>query len=284
MQGQLPSFMLNNNRISNGNMAKGAIPWVVALWIPMGDGKTMCTGTILDSLTILTARHCIIGHPKIKGKLSKYYVKAGSPYSEGGIMVSVKRIILLNDELWTNEKQTKYGDSSNRDMAILKLNHPLPLSQDIMPLCLPDETFKYYYGTHCFIAGWGITGTETRSLSWSKTQILPSAVHGLCTLEDNIFCTMSTTPPYGSTCSGDSGSSLVCMQGKVPVLAGVLNGGTGCGKEHSFKIWTKTVPYFDWINHYMVSYKQISGKYFPRYIYTVLTFILLKPTGTSKCS
>ena len=56
---KIPKFMNDeSSRIYHGNTAPSPIPWQVQMEV---NGGFSCGGTILDSKTILTASHCILG-------------------------------------------------------------------------------------------------------------------------------------------------------------------------------------------------------------------------------
>ena len=63
----MPSFMKNADRIVGGQGAPSPIPWQVYK-------EAGCGGTILDSKTILSARHCpfSIGEKIRAGSLNRY--------------------------------------------------------------------------------------------------------------------------------------------------------------------------------------------------------------------
>ena len=65
----IPTFMKSINRIIGGEDAPSPIPWQVSI-------KYGCSGTILDSTTVLSAAHCpfFVGEP----------IRAGSVKLDGG--------------------------------------------------------------------------------------------------------------------------------------------------------------------------------------------------------
>ena len=69
-----------------------------------------------------------------------------------------------------------------------------------------------------------------------------------------MVCASPHDSPFTTACSGDSGSSLICMQDSKPVFAGVLNSGVDkqCGTPNSIEIYTKSEPYLEWIKQNMV--------------------------------
>ena len=54
----MPDFMKNSFRVVGGEPAPSMIPWQVAI---LYGGMQFCGGTILDSCTVLSAKHCEIG-------------------------------------------------------------------------------------------------------------------------------------------------------------------------------------------------------------------------------
>ena len=54
----MPDFMKNSFRVVGGEPAPSMISWQVAI---LYGGMQFCGGTILDSCTVLSAKHCEIG-------------------------------------------------------------------------------------------------------------------------------------------------------------------------------------------------------------------------------
>ena len=96
-------------------------------------------------------------------------------------------------------------------------------------------------------------------LRWGKNRIfdglLCHLIHSNNT-NPNMVCSSPHDSIHSSVCSGDSGSSLICMQDSKPVVAGVASQATvkQCGTRNSLAIFTKVMPYLSWIKQCMVSF------------------------------
>jgi len=83
----LPSFMLNADRIVGGQDATSEIPWQVSVRAGMNtnlQGGHWCGGTILDAKTILSAAHCFFAGPNL-GNSGKEFVNVLNPFIKAGI-------------------------------------------------------------------------------------------------------------------------------------------------------------------------------------------------------
>ena len=157
----LPDFMTGKLRIVAGHIAPKPIPWIVSLWTPdYPEQHSFCTGTILDKLTILTAKHCIKEHPKRNGTLRRIMIRAGSTKIQAGTNILVKRVIFADGSMWDESIDT----STETDLAVLKLTTPLSFDEKIKPLCLPSRKINFEYGLECFIGGWGISDCKFQTV------------------------------------------------------------------------------------------------------------------------
>ena len=74
----MPLFMKNSFRVVGGEAAPSMIPWQVAI---LYGSQPFCGGTILDSCTVLSAKHCGIGDLGLENII----IRAGSlKVQEGG--------------------------------------------------------------------------------------------------------------------------------------------------------------------------------------------------------
>ena len=83
----LPSFMLNADRIVGGQDATSEIPWQVSVRAGINtnlQGGHWCGGTILDAKTILSAAHCFFAGPNL-GNSGKEFVNVLNPFIKAGI-------------------------------------------------------------------------------------------------------------------------------------------------------------------------------------------------------
>ena len=111
------------------------------------------------------------------------------------------------------------------------------------------------YLTYIFL----VPNKSTKVLRWGKNRIfdglLCHLIHSNNT-NPNMVCSSPHDSIHSSVCSGDSGSSLVCMQDSKPVVAGVASQATvkQCGTRNSLAIFTKVMPYLSWIKQCMVRF------------------------------
>ena len=76
----------------------------------------------------------------------------------------------------------------------------------------------------------------------------------------------SSTPAFTTACMGDSGSSLVCMQGSMPIVAGVasfvqfVEKKGKCGNPNQRDFWVNTMSFLPWIKQAMVGFCKTTYK------------------------
>ena len=91
----LPSFMLDADRIVGGQEASSEIPWQVSVrtgsdvyhtdgFLIAYSGSHWCGGTILDAKTILSAAHCFFAGPNL-GNSGKEFVNILKPSIKVGL-------------------------------------------------------------------------------------------------------------------------------------------------------------------------------------------------------
>lgn len=81
---------------------------------------------------------------------TEYRVRLGAlhlgPASPRVLSVPVRRVLLPPD----------YSkDGARGDLALLQLRHPVPLSSQVQPVCLPEPGARLPPGTRCWVTGWG---------------------------------------------------------------------------------------------------------------------------------
>merc|ERR1711971_959239 len=115
----MPSYMLNSDRIVGGVDAPTMIPWQVSV---RSGTFTFCGATILDASTILCAAHCFY-----QSSASGKSIRAGSTQKSSGGQIRNIASIVWN----TNAGQTYDSGTLDNDFVILKLESPLELNDDV---------------------------------------------------------------------------------------------------------------------------------------------------------
>ncbi|XP_044534159.1 complement C1r subcomponent-like isoform X2 [Gracilinanus agilis] len=244
-----PSTPINWDQGATGvSKAKpGNFPWQ-ALTVIYGRGG----GALLGDHWILTAAHTIYPKDSFSQKNRTVNVFLGHTDVEEIIRLgthSVQRVIVHPD--YRPEEPNNFEG----DIALLELENSVPLSPDILPICLPDNETLYGDGLMGYVSGFGME--NGRLASQLKYVRLPIAKREDCeawlqkknrteVFSPNMFCAGDRTLKQDA-CQGDSGGIFAVWDNTTErwMATGIVSWGIGCSKGYGF--YTKVLNYMDWI-------------------------------------
>ncbi|KAF5304055.1 hypothetical protein FQA39_LY01840 [Lamprigera yunnana] len=248
-----------NGRIKNpvyvdGDSEFGEYPWQVA--ILKKDPKEsvyVCGGTLIDSLHIITAAHCVRSHSPhdLRVRLGEWDVNHDVefyPYVERDISS-----LDVHPEF--------YAGTLYNDLALLRMEQPVDFSKypHISSACLPrpQEDFS---GHRCWTTGWGkdAFGEFGKYQNILKEVDVPIISFGSCQqrlqqtrlgyefkLHPGFICAGGEEGK--DACKGDGGGPMVCERGGTWKVVGVVSWGIGCGQPGIPGVYVNVAHYLDWI-------------------------------------
>ncbi|XP_047532122.1 transmembrane protease serine 9-like [Vanessa atalanta] len=233
------------SRIVGGvETAVNEFPWVARLTY---FNKFYCGGMLINDRYVLTAAHCVKGLMwfMIKVTLGEHNRCNETHRPETRFVVNV---------VAHNFTYLTFRD----DIALLKLNEKVEISDTIKPVCLPRSDDNQYEGVKAIAVGWGSVG-EQKNHSCNLLDVeLPVLSNKECRntkyesamIADDMLCAGYPKEGKRDTCQGDSGGPLSAERGdKRYELLGVVSWGIGCGRQGYPGVYTRVTKYLDWIKN-----------------------------------
>ncbi|XP_049279959.1 CLIP domain-containing serine protease B9 [Anopheles funestus] len=220
-------------------------PWIAALF---NNGRQFCGGSLIDSIHILTAAHCVAHMSsydvaRLSVKLGDHNIRSNTEVQH--VERRVKRLVRHRGF----DSRTLYND-----VAVLTMDQPVPFTKQVRPICLPaaDNT-RAYNGHTATVIGWGSlreNGPQPAILQevnlpiWTNNECRikygPAAPGGII---DTMLCAGQAAK---DSCSGDSGGPLMVNDGTWTQV-GVVSWGIGCGKGQYPGVYTRVTAFLPWI-------------------------------------
>lgn len=116
-------------RIIGGDETEpGEFPWTISVKL---NDQPICGGSLIDRSWVLTAAHCVVGYnPKnLTIRLGAYRIKD----------LSETQTIDLPVSMFIVHKEYSMPRPFSNDIALIKLNESVELTDYIIPICLPTE-------------------------------------------------------------------------------------------------------------------------------------------------
>ncbi|XP_056911430.1 coagulation factor IXb isoform X2 [Takifugu flavidus] len=248
----IPEKENTDQRIVGGDEAlPGEIPWQVTLMshsVILQRAEPFCGGSLLSDLWVITAAHCLM-------KIAKqgYFIRVGEhdvskdEGPERDHTVAEQHIHFMYDY-----KKSPY----NHDIALLKLNKPVELSNKRRPICLGPKDFTENLlreSTSSLVSGWGrikFLGLEATKLQ--KLEV-PFVDRTRCKQSSReqvtryMFCAGYQHQAKDS-CQGDSGGPHATKYKDTWFLTGIVSWGEECAKDGKYGIYTRVSRYYPWIS------------------------------------
>ncbi|CAH0728371.1 unnamed protein product, partial [Brenthis ino] len=242
-------------------------PWLARIKYrnKFGEEYYACSASLITNQYLITAAHCLtdkIGKP-ISVRLGEWDEQTERDCqkhlqdficNDKPVDKNISEIFMHDD---FDVKSAKKGD-----IALLKLDEPIPFTEFITPVCLPSTEYvtqqDYVLDSSYWTAGWGITEFDLPSPLKRKVS-LNTVSSDIChtiysEIPEEFFETLICAGGVEGkdTCSGDSGGSLVKMvtedYEKNWYLFGITSTGPKrCGSEGMPGIYTRITSYMDWI-------------------------------------
>ncbi|XP_055908350.1 trypsin-1-like [Eupeodes corollae] len=233
----------NGNRIVGGTQVRhNKYPWMAQLL--KGSRNLFCGGALINDRYILTAAHCIHNNnwQSISVRLQEYDRSFNAV--KNGITRKVSKAIV----------HEKYNPTTvENDIALLRLDSPVPLTDPLRPICLPaaNQNFDLKQG---IVAGWGLTKENGFVSSILQEVTVPIITNAQCRatqykskILETMLCAGVVSTGGKDACQGDSGGPLGVMD-RTMKIAGVVSFGYGCAKPNAPGVYTRVSKYLDWIS------------------------------------
>jgi len=254
--GQCGVPKIQSSRVINGVDAnKGTWPWQVLIRF-MDDAH--CGGSIISPFWVVTAAHCVEGKEPLMKDFKVITGDHDFNVDEGTeTEIGVSKIIVHKN--YTRSRL-------DSDIALIKLNRPVPFGQFVGTVCLPEKIDTVPLGTECFITGWGKIDPYNGLHHKLQQAKLPVVANDVCKalntnstripVTERMVCAGHgpLTPTGG--CHGDSGGPFVCKTGRNGewVLHGAVSWGSGrCDTTEAYTLFARISSLRGWIDEQTTS-------------------------------
>ncbi|XP_011745814.2 LOW QUALITY PROTEIN: coagulation factor VII [Macaca nemestrina] len=242
-------------RIVGGRVCpKGECPWQVLLLV---NGAQLCGGTLINTIWVVSAAHCF---DKIKSWRNLTAVLGEHDLSEHEGDEQSRRVAQVIIP------STYVLGATNHDIALLRLQQPVVLTDHVVPLCLPERTFSertLAFVRFSLVSGWGqlldrgATALELMALNVPRLMTQDclqqsQKAEASPNITEYMFCAGYSDGSRDS-CKGDSGGPHATRYRGTWYLTGIVSWGQGCAAVGHFGVYTRVSQYIEWLQKLMHS-------------------------------
>ncbi|KAH8261996.1 hypothetical protein KR038_000108 [Drosophila bunnanda] len=230
----------NVNRIVGGSQVRtNKYPWIAQI---IRGTFLFCGGTLINDRYVLTAAHCVHGMDMRGVSVRLLQLDRSSTHLGVTRSVAFAHAHVGYDPV-----------SLVHDIALLRLDQPIPLVDPIRPACLPSNWLQNFDFQKAIVAGWGLSQEGGTTSSVLQEVVVPIITNAQCRatsyrsmIVDTMMCAGYVQTGGKDACQGDSGGPLI-VRDRIFRLAGVVSFGYGCAKPDAPGVYTRVSRYLDWI-------------------------------------
>ena len=238
--------------IGGKEAALNSWPWIVNFINQ--ENLQQCAGTIIDREWIISAAHCyLFQETPFTVESYTYHV------ADHKLNFTDPHEYEIHPSSVFFHPQYFIGDDNqpgDYDIALIKLSKPLDFSEQVRPVCLPEQSTNFSENDTCYLAGWGNT---INNGSYHRSTVLKEARLDLVSLEqcnnnasyngvvpDRFLCAGFKNGGVDG-CYGDSGGPLQCERNGTWTQVGIMIWGIGCAEANHYGVYSDVKVFLKFI-------------------------------------
>uniref|UniRef100_F7AYC5 Transmembrane protease serine n=1 Tax=Ornithorhynchus anatinus TaxID=9258 RepID=F7AYC5_ORNAN len=227
-------------RIIGGTPAEeGEWPWQASLQY---NGIHRCGATLINGSWLVSAAHCF----RTYTEPSQWTVSFGVTVKPGMERRTLKKIIV--------HENYRYP-AHDFDISLAQLSTPVPYSNAVHRVCLPDASRTLKNGDAMFVTGFGARendGMSQNALWQVQVNYIDSDICNEPQIYNNAISPGMLCAGFlegkRDACQGDSGGPLVSSDVRnIWYLMGIVSWGDECAQPNKPGVYTRVTAYRDWI-------------------------------------
>ncbi|XP_030635443.1 coagulation factor VII [Chanos chanos] len=246
----VPTTQSVGPRIVRGDICpKGQCPWQALLEY---GGLYKCGAIVVNDRWMLTAAHCVW-----QMHTSQLQITVGEHIrGVGENTEQVRKVAEVFIHPLYNHQTT------DNDIALLKLEQPVTLGPFVVPVCLPPTAGTFGRTLAAIrmstVSGWGrlaqsgVSSTVLQKLEVPRVPLAECRAHSGLKVTRNMLCAGFKEGGRDS-CQGDSGGPLTTRYRNTSFLTGVVSWGKGCARSGLYGVYTRVSVFVEWINSTMAT-------------------------------